>query len=121
MKQYLLSLYQPVGVVPDAEFLAPVMENLGAINRDLGTAGSWVFSGGLHQPETATVIRPNEAGTDPLITDGPYLEGKEFVGGFWVIQTEDLDAALGWGRRITDVTGLPVEVMPFQFASLAPA
>ncbi len=119
MKQYLLSLYQPVGEVPDEEFLAPVMENLARINRDIEAAGSWVFTGGLHQPDTATVVRPGE--NEPLITDGPYLEGKEFVGGFWIIQTEDLDGALGWARRITEATGLPVEVLPFQFASRTPA
>jgi hypothetical protein len=116
MKQYQLSLYQPVGVVPDDEFLFPVMEALGRINGDIAAAGSWVFSGGLHQPDTATVVRPSER--EPLVTDGPYLEGKEFVGGFWVVQTEDLDGALRWARQITDATGLPVEVMPFQFVSL---
>jgi hypothetical protein len=119
MKQYLLSLYQPVGVVPDQETLAPVMENLARINRDIEAAGSWVFTGGLHQPDTATVVRPDER--DALITDGPYLEGKEFVGGFWIVQTEDLDGALGWARQITEVTGLPVEVLPFAFTSLTPA
>ena len=119
MKQYLLSLYQPVGEVPDEETLAPVMEELGRINRDIEAAGSWVFTGGLHQPDTATVVRPGER--EPLITDGPYLEGKEFVGGFWVVQADALDSALGWARRITDATGLPVEVMPFQFTSLSPA
>ncbi len=119
MKHYLLSLYQPVGEVLEQEFLAPVMEKLARINRDIHAAGAWVFTGGLHQPDTATVERPDER--EPLITDGPYTEGKEFVGGFWIVQTEDLDGALGWARRITEVTGLPVEVLPFQFTSLTPA
>jgi hypothetical protein len=116
MAHYLLSLYQPDGVIPDDEFLAPVMEKLGRLAEDLHSEGAWVFTGGLHQPDTATVIRP--ADRDALVTDGPYLEAKEHIGGFWVVQADDLDGALGWGRRVVEATGLPVEVTPFAFLSL---
>ncbi|HEY8589822.1 MAG TPA: YciI family protein [Naasia sp.] len=117
MTQYLFSLYQPDGIVPEPEFLQPVMEKLAAFAEEAQAAGAWVFTGGLHQPDTATVIRPQETG-DALLTDGPYLEGKEHVGGFWVLRADDLDGALRWGRRITEITGLPVEVTPFQFSSV---
>ena len=74
--------------------------------------GSWVFGGGLHAPSTATVLRPKDG--DVLITDGPYAEGKEHLGGFTIIKAPDLDAALEWARRYALVTTLPIEVRPFQ-------
>ncbi|WP_210481286.1 YciI family protein [Naasia sp. SYSU D00948] len=116
MTHYLLSLYQPDGIVPPPELLEPVMQRLDEVNREIQAAGSWMFTGGLHQPDTATVVRPRDA-ADPLLTDGPYVESKEHVGGFWIIRAEDLDAALGWGRRVAQATGLPVEVRPFAFSS----
>lgn len=113
MKQYLISMYQPTGVgMPDPEFLADVMRKIDAIRRDLVEAGSWVFGNGLHAPETATVLRPK--GDEVLVTDGPYVEGKEYLGGVTIITAADLDAALEWGRRYTEATTLPIEVRPFQ-------
>ena len=106
MKQYLISIYQPDGPTPDAEFLAPILAKLAKIQHDLRESGSWVFSAGLHAPDTATVVR----GT--MITDGPFVEGKEHLGGFTVIKATDLDAALGWARRFAEATTLPVEVRP---------
>lgn len=111
MNTYLLGIQQPVGEVPEPAQLEPVMRALSAINQDLTDAGALVFTGGLHQPDASTVLRPN--GDDVLITDGPFTEGKEFLGGLWVITVADLDDALGYGRRIAEVTGLPVEVRPF--------
>ncbi len=112
MKQYLLSMYQPEGPIPPPEVLAKVMRDLDVINQEIKAAGSWVFSGGLHPASTATVVRYSDA--ELLTTDGPFAEGKEHIGGFWIINAEDLDAALGWSRRITQVTTLPIEVRPFQ-------
>ena len=97
MTQYLLSIYQPDGGPPPPEVLEPVMRELNALNRDLKAAGAWVFSRGLHPPSTATVVRAR--GEEMLITDGPYVEGKEHIGGFWIVEAPDLDAALGWARR----------------------
>jgi hypothetical protein len=110
MTQYLLSIYQPDGELPAPEELAAVGQRLHVLNEELQSAGSWVFTGGLHAPSTATVVRPD----DGLVTDGPYLEGKEHIGGFWVITSPDLDAALEWGRKAAEATGLPIEVRPFQ-------
>ena len=112
MKQYLISMYQPDGGVPPPEFLAQVMAELDAMRAELQEAGSWVFGGGLHAPSTATVLRPKDG--DVLITDGPFTEGKEHLGGFTIIKAPDLDAALGWARRYALVTTLPIEVRPFQ-------
>ena len=112
MTQYLLSIYQPDGEPPAAEFLESVGRELHAMNQELKSAGAWVFSRGLHAPSTATVVRVSDR--DVLITDGPYVEGKEHVGGFWIIDVPDLDAALGWARRAARATTLPIEVRPFQ-------
>lgn len=112
MTMYLLSIYQPDGPVPPPEVLTRVMSDLEEINRDLRATDSWVFAGGLHDPSTATVVRVKNGET--LMTDGPFVEGKEHVGGFSVIRAPDLDAAIEWATRFAGVTTLPVEVRPFQ-------
>jgi hypothetical protein len=109
---YLLSVYQPDGPVPPPATLAKIMDDLAAVNRDLKASGSWVFAGGLHPPSTATVVRVRDG--DTLMTDGPFAEGKEHLGGFTIIRAADLDAALAWGQRLAKATTLPVEVRPFQ-------
>ena len=110
MKQYLLSIYQPDGDPPPPEVLEPIMRDIDAVDAEMRSAGAWVFTGGLHAPDTATVLRAD--GDDMLITDGPYPEGKEHVGGFWIIRAPDLDAALAWARKATAACKLPVEVRP---------
>jgi hypothetical protein len=112
MKQYLISIYQPDGPPPPPERLGPVMREIMAIKRDLEAAGSWVFAGGLHDASTSTVLRVQN--DEVLMTDGPFVEGKEHLGGFTIIRAPDLDAALEWGRRYARATGLPIEVRPFQ-------
>ena len=95
MKQYLLSMYQPQGDPPPPEILQPIMQKLGAIRQELVDAGAWVFGDGLCSPDTATVLRPE--GGEVLVIDGPFTEGKEYLGGFMIIKVPDLDAALTWG------------------------
>ena len=112
MAQYLLSVYQPVGPAPDPEFLEPIMRDVDALNREMQDAGAWVFGAGLHPTATATVVRAQ--GTEVLITDGPFAETKEHLGGFTVIEAEDLDAALGWAGKLARATTLPIEVRPIQ-------
>jgi len=121
MSRYLLSIYQPDGDPPPPHLLEPVMRDINALVQDAKAAGVWVFNGGLHPPGTATVVRYK--GGDALVTDGPFAEGKEHVGGFLVIDVPDLDAALDWGRKLAraltlpgheDLGGLPIEVRPFQ-------
>ncbi|MGV9213677.1 YciI family protein [Micromonospora sp. RB23] len=112
MTLYLLSMHQPDGGTPEPEFLAQVMREVGELRDELVADGSWVFGQGLHGPETATVLRPRDG--DVLVTDGPFVEGKEHLGGVTIIDVPDLDAALRWGRRYALATTLPIEVRPFQ-------
>ncbi|HWL97196.1 MAG TPA: YciI family protein [Nocardioidaceae bacterium] len=111
MTQYLLSVYQPDGA-PSPEKLEQVSRNLETLNRDLAEAGAWVFAGGLCAPSTATVVRVRAG--EVLMTDGPFAEVKEHLGGFTIIDAPDLDAALGWADRLARATTLPIEVRPFQ-------
>lgn len=108
MKQYLLSIYQPDGPAPDT--IDAIMDDLAALNDDMRAAGAWVFAVGLHEPSTATVVRAKEG--DVLITDGPYAEGTEHIGGFTLIQAADLDEALEWAGKLAPVLTLPIEVRP---------
>jgi hypothetical protein len=111
VKRYLLSIYQPDEETPEPEFLEKVMSELAALNEEMRAEGAWVFTGGLHPASTATVVQTK--GSEVLMTDGPYTEGKEHVGGLWIINAPDLDAALGWARRVAEATTLPIEVRPF--------
>lgn len=112
MSQYLLSVYQPDGPIPEPEALAAIGEDLDRLNDEMRAAGAWVFAGGLHAPSTATVLRPER--DDVVMTDGPFAEGKEQIGGLSIVRADDLDGALEWGRRLALATTLPIEVRPFQ-------
>jgi hypothetical protein len=111
MTHYLLSVITPDREPPPPEVLGPIMRKVEAVNDELKAAGAWVFAGGLHHPSTATVVRLQDG--DVLTTDGPFAEGKEYVGGFSIIDVPDLDAALWWGRKFTEAITLPIEVRPF--------
>jgi hypothetical protein len=119
MAQYLLSIYQPDGVVPPKEALEPVMRDVKALVDEAGKAGALVLNAGLHPASTATVVRVRSG--DLLLTDGPYAEGKEHIGGFMIVEAPDLDAALVWARKLARALtlpghpdGLPIEVRPVQ-------
>jgi hypothetical protein len=110
MNQYLLSVYHPEAEPPDN--MDQIRSDVNALNEEIRGAGAWVFAGGLHPSSTATVVRLQ--GDDVLTTDGPFVEGKEHIGGFWAIQAPDLDAALDWARKATRACRVPIEVRPFQ-------
>jgi len=113
MQHYLLAMHQPVGDPPPPEVLDPIMRELAELREEMRAAGVWVFSGGLYGPEASTVVQLRDG--DVLTTDGPYVEGKEHLGGITIIQAPDLDAALGWARKVAAaVRMLPIEVRPFQ-------
>jgi len=112
MKQYLLSVYHPEDGSFPPDLLEKVMRDVDALNEEIRAAGAWVFAGGLHPSSTATVLRVQDG--EVITTDGPFAEGKEHVGGFWVIKAPDLDAALEWGRKATRACAVPIEVRPFQ-------
>jgi hypothetical protein len=111
MKHYLLSVMQPEGTPPSDVDLDRIMRDVRALQDEMRAAGAWVFSGGLAAPSSATVV--NVRNGETLTTDGPYVEAKEYLGGLTIIQAEDLDAALEWGRRSAAATTLPIEVRPF--------
>jgi hypothetical protein len=112
MQKYLISVIQPTGgEQPPPEVLDKIMSDVEAVHDELKAADAWVFAGGLHAPSTATVLRLE--GDEVMMTDGPYAEGKEYLGGFSIIRAPDLDAALDWGRRFARAIGLPIEVRPF--------
>ena len=113
MKQYLLSVYHVEGeAAPSPETMEAAFRDVDALNSELQSAGAWVFAGGLHPETTASVVRVKDG--DVLTTDGPFAEGKEHIGGFWIIKAEDLDAALAWAAKATQACAAPVEVRPFQ-------
>ena len=80
--------------------------------RAMQDAGIWVYAGGLHDPSTATVLRAKDG--DVIPTDGPFVEAREHLGGFTIIDVDDLDAALDWGSKLAVATTLPIEVRPFR-------
>jgi hypothetical protein len=113
MPQYLLTVVEPTGAgEPEPEVLAQIMQDVDTVDQEMRTAGVWVFAGGLFPPSSATVLRPK--GDEVLLTDGPFTEGKEHVGGLSIIDAPDLDAALEWGRKLSRATTLPIEVRPFR-------
>jgi hypothetical protein len=114
MAKYLLSVYQPEGDTPAPEVLEGIMKDVAAFEEELRAAGAWVFSGGLDSPATATVVRADSG--DVVLTDGPFAEAKEYLGGLTIVEAPDLDAALKWGRRAARATTLPIEVRPFHWS-----
>jgi hypothetical protein len=113
MKQYLLSVHSVEGAPrPPDEEIQHRYQDVAAFNEELQATGVWVFGGGLHPASTATVVRAQ--GGDVLTTDGPFAEGKEHIGGFWVIKAADLDAALSVATAASRACHEAVEVRPFQ-------
>ena len=113
MKQYLLSVHHDGDFpTPEPEVMQQMFKAVDEFNQELQASGSWVFAGGLHPKESATTIRYREGAT--LVTDGPWSETKEQLGGFWVIQAEDLDEALKIAERGSVACQGDVEVRPFQ-------
>jgi hypothetical protein len=113
MTQYMLSVHTVEGAaMPSAEDMQRAFSDVDAYNGELQAAGAWVFGGGLHPADTATVVRVD--GDRVVTTDGPFAETKEHIGGFWVIEAADLDAALAWAAKASTACRNPVEVRPFQ-------
>ena len=114
MPQYLMSVWHDDEY--ELDFSTEEAQRIGgqvdAFNEKLEAAGAWVFGAGLLPASSATVLRPGEGGVS--MTDGPYAETKEQMGGFWVIEAEDLDAALEWARRAAAACEGPVELRPMQ-------
>ena len=113
MAQYLLSVHYVEGSeTPSDEAMHQAFEDVDRFNQQLQAAGQWVFGGGLGTPDTATVV--DGRGSDVIMTDGPFPEAKEQLGGFWIIDVDDLDAALKLAAEASAACAGPVEVRPFQ-------
>lgn len=113
MKQYLLSVHgtHDQATMPP-EDMQRMFQDVAKVNQEMVEKGSWVFAGGLTDPGDATVVRADRG--EIMLTDGPYVETKEQIGGFWVIRAQDLDEALAWAGKATVACRAPVEVRPFQ-------
>jgi hypothetical protein len=114
MAHYLLSVHSVEGArrppMSDEQMQA-YMTAIGALEADMKAQGAWVFSGRMHEPDTATVVRIADG--ELLTTDGPFVEAREHLGGFYILEATDLDAALAWAARVTETVGAPIEVWPF--------
>jgi hypothetical protein len=111
MPQYLVAIYHPDDDDPSTEREA-MCRDIDALNDEMKAARVRVFVGGLTPARRATSLRAQPAGK-VLLTDGPYIETKEYIGGFWVLEAANLDEALAWGRRAAVACRAPVEVRPF--------
>ncbi len=117
MSQYFLAVnHDPADDERMAEMDPATMQEMfaavEAFNTDLRDQGAWVFAGGLQPIEVSTVV--DNTGSQPIITDGPYSESKEYLGGFWIIEAPDLDVALEWAQKGSRACAGKVEVRPFQ-------
>jgi hypothetical protein len=115
MTHYLLSVHSVEGEAREPmtdQQLQQSHQQVGVLEQEMKSAGAWVFSGRLHQPDTATVVRISDG--EVVTTDGPFVESKEHLGGFYVIEAEDLDAALVWASKTTAAVRKPIEVRPFR-------
>lgn len=113
MTQYLLTVVQPAGdEVPSPEVLEPIMRDLAALKDEMRSAGVWVFAGGLHPPSTAVTV--DHTGDDLALEDGPYTQAPEYLGGLWVIEAPDREAAVDWAAKASKALGARIEVRAFQ-------
>lgn len=117
MSQYLLSVYQVEGRVEEGPSAEDEMRAFGArvmaLEDEMEAAGAFVFGGALHGPDAATVVSGG-TGLDKVTTDGPFVEAKEQIGGFYVINAEDLDEALAWAGKVVEAINHAIEVRPFR-------
>ena len=113
MAEYLLSVHHDYDTeFPSLEEMQPVFEAVDRFNQKVRDAGAWVFAGGLTPVQQATTV--DNTGDAPIVSDGPYAESKEYLGGFWVINAADLDEALRWAKEGSQACRGKVEVRPFQ-------
>ncbi len=112
MRQYLLGVYSDESAPVSDEQMQAAYKAVDEFNRELMETGAWVFAGGLQPLASSSVVRAQ--GGQVVVTDGPFAETKEQIGGFWVVAAADLDAALELAARGARACGWPVEVRPFQ-------
>ena len=111
MPQYLVAIQHPENYDPSLEGEA-MIRDIRALNEEMDAAGARVFAGGLESASRAKSLR-KQPGGNVAITDGPYLEAKEHIGGFWILECADMDEALAWGKKAVVACRVPVEVRAF--------
>jgi len=117
MPQYLLSVHSVEGETREPmtdEEMQQSWKQMQTLNEEMKSAGAWLFGGALHDPETATVVRISDG--EVLTTDGPFAESKEHLGGFYIVEADNLDAALAWASKTSAIVRKPIEVRPFRAA-----
>ena len=112
MAKYLVAIHHPDDYDPSVSEDKGMIRDIDALNEEMLAAGAWIFAGGLQPAKSAKSLRAQRDGT-VLVTDGPYTETKEHVGGFWLLEAADLDEALAWGRKAAIACRAPVEVRQF--------
>ena len=116
MSQYLLSTYAVEGEAAPApatsDEMRAFMDRVVALEDEMEATGTFVFGGALHGPDAATVVRTGDG--DLVMTDGPFVEAKEHIAGFYIINADDLDAALAWAGKVVEAIRHPIEVRPFR-------
>jgi hypothetical protein len=123
MSQYLLSVHAgadggpPPAEPMTADQMQQSSQQMQALEEDMKASGAWLFSGRLAEPDVATVVRVSAG--DVVTTDGPFVESKEHLAGFYIVEADDLDEALGWATRTSAIIGMPIEVRPFWDTSQA--
>jgi hypothetical protein len=120
VSKYLLSVHSVEGEARDPmtdEEMEQFYARVGLLEEEMKSTGAWLFGGALHEPDMATVVRVSDR--ELLTTDGPFAESKEHLGGFYIIEAEDLDAALAWASKTTAAVSKPIEVRPFRHVSEA--
>ncbi|MDI3243354.1 YciI family protein [Arthrobacter sp. AL08] len=114
MTKYLVSVHNTAGQtrapMSDAE-MQQSYQQMNALEEEMKSAGAFVFSGRLYEPDTATVVRVSNG--EAVTTDGPFAESKEYLAGFYIIEADNLDGAMYWASRTTALVGAPIEVRPF--------
>jgi len=113
MPQFLLTLHSSTEARPQMsrEEMERSWSEIQSVNEALKSSGAWVYGGRLDEPSEAKVVRPRNSRI--RVTDGPFIEAKEQIGGFYIIEAADLDAALDWASRTSDAVRRPIEVRRF--------
>jgi len=114
MGQYLLSVHSVEGEAreqPEPEQMRAYMAGIASLEAEMDAEGAFVFGGHLHGPDAATVVAARDG--DVVLTDGPFVEAKEHIAGFYIINAKDLDAALAWAGKVAGAVGHPIELRPF--------
>ena len=115
MSQYLLSTYAVEGAVSERpntpKEMQALMQRIVDLEAEMEESGTFAFGGALHGPDAATVV--NNTTGEVVMTDGPFAEAKEHIAGFYIINADDLDAAVDWASKVSDATNRPIEVRPF--------